>query len=374
MTIRNTSTRFVVQVSKNATNTTFDFDYLDVNHIDVAFDDVKKVYGVDYTINNKVVTFVTPLTKDTKVSIISNEPDGRSNDIQSLSEYNPVIINRNFDILALQNMQNRDKAINVAPFDSSMDAVTLINKATVEAKEYALEADSSATSAGYHEIKAREWAESDTQVEPNKYSAKKWAQQAQAIAIPDKTITINMMADNSIGTNQLLLNAVNNSKIVDNAISNRNIADNAISNRNISNSEITIDKFNPSLLNKLAKHGYFSDGNTYEIYYNATYDGTGYNGHMSGLIKTLIRRDDPSFTFAIPLDIMKIVGLNGRNGHGVAYPGYINDPNMSFRFLSCQIINLYLQVWGTLKEPFTGNDGNVSINFSTVFRCENITV
>lgn len=219
MTISASSTRNVVTLGAGATSTTFQFDYLNVANIMVAFDNVLKTAGVDYNISNKTVTFTNPLAQQTVVAIISNEPYGRTYDLIQAEEWDATVINNNFNKLALQLTQLRDKSVLVDTFSPITNAAKLIEDATASAlsyatisQQYAQESkdwaiketivdngysskswatklgstvDGTYYSSQQYALNAKDWAEKETEVLPGQYSAKYWAGQAAGIVLAD---------------------------------------------------------------------------------------------------------------------------------------------------------------------------------------------
>jgi hypothetical protein len=196
MTISNNSTRVVVTLGAGATSTTFNFDYFDTSDIEVYFDGVLK-NNADYSISNKTVTFTSPLTKSTKVSIILNMPYGRSYDYISPEEFDPNKVNPDLNRITLQILQIRDKAVQVSGGDGTYDVSALLDACEAfanGAQQSSIASGNSATSAGASATLAEAWANSDTVVAPNKYSAKHWAGVASAVTIPNGSITNDMLA------------------------------------------------------------------------------------------------------------------------------------------------------------------------------------
>lgn len=89
---------------------------------------------------------------------------------------------------------------------SSSSSATTATNASQSATASATSATNSATSATASELKASQWADSTTDVEPNRKSAKTWAQAASAIAIPDHSIGSIKMAQEPIEfTSQIIV-------------------------------------------------------------------------------------------------------------------------------------------------------------------------
>jgi hypothetical protein len=194
MIITDQITRYVVTLGIGATSTTFPFDYLDISSIYVYYDGVLKTLNVDYTINNKTVTFTPALTATTKISIILTVAYGKDIDFIEPEEWNADTVNTIFAKLALQIMELRDKAILVTDSSSIVTVQELIQNVNTAAE-----------SASASALKASQWADSPTDVEPNRPSAKTWALSASLLTIPDNSITDTKMVKSpfafSVGDN-----------------------------------------------------------------------------------------------------------------------------------------------------------------------------
>jgi len=199
MSISGASTRYVVTLGTGATSTSFLFDYLDILNVKVYFNGVLKVYNIDYTITNKTVTFTSPLTAPTKVSVISDHPYGSGNDFITPEQWDALPVNTKFNVFAILLNQIRDKAVLVGESDASTDVIALIElaldtslKAVDDALHYSQQSLLYSQNSLTHSEKARDWAiKTDGVVEGSEYSSKYWANVSSVIAIPDGSITNN---------------------------------------------------------------------------------------------------------------------------------------------------------------------------------------
>lgn len=204
MTISSASTRNVVQLSTGATSVVFDFDYLNVNNINVYFNGILKAKDTDYTITDKTVTFTSALTQNTVVSIISNEDYSRDTDFTEPEEFDAAKVNGQLDQLRLTINQVRDQAVLVGSADASTDVVSLLDKATQEAESFSIASENSALEAKGYRDEAQQWAEA-----------------AEQIAIPDNSIQTIKLVNNVITTDKIADGAIIPSKL--NASSNYNV-------------------------------------------------------------------------------------------------------------------------------------------------------
>jgi len=209
MTISSASTRDVVTLPNGATNTTFGFDYLSVDNIEVYYDGVLKTLGVNYTIVGQTVTFTPALVGETVVSIISNEPYGNPFDYLEPEQWTANFVNESFDRAALQIKQVLDGSIQVGPFDPTISFAELLE----ELETAVFDASASAIAAAVSAVLAEAWAESPTDITPGHKSAKTWAGIAQSMVIPPDTITTAMLQDECVTTDKIGGAAVTSEKI-----------------------------------------------------------------------------------------------------------------------------------------------------------------
>lgn len=275
MTISANSTRTVVTLPAGTTSTTFTFDYLNASNIKVAFNNIPKILGADYTISNKTITFTVPLVAETLVSIISGELYGRSYDFLNPEQFSARSVNYQLDSLALQLIQIRDKALLVGEYDKSIELselIRLINDAVVSTK-------TSADKAKSYELLAQDWAEKDTDVTDGHKSAKTWAEAASQIVIPDGSITGNKLAT---PFNKKFYSTVKNSSYTDINYSQMSSTDALVNGLMVSKSESAYLESPTKHSRQGVVHNWYSDGiNVYPEYitYFVNHDSKG--GRMS---------------------------------------------------------------------------------------------
>jgi hypothetical protein len=219
----------------------FTFTYIEKQTIEVSVNGSLLSQSL-YSVVNQTITFVPPLvgiTGDSTIIVYLDITINRTNDLLQNSPIYAKDLNNQLDNLTLmmqqaQNGLGRSIVINPADAedmntilpvaasrsnkalifktDGSVDVSVddYVNQAT-NAAASALSALNSKNSASASELKASQWADSPTEVETGRYSAKKWADQSLLLAIPDGSIertkfTILFSNNTASGLNSLLNN------------------------------------------------------------------------------------------------------------------------------------------------------------------------
>lgn len=217
--IQSTKQQFSILSGGQQSSATLNITVVDNNNIQIYYN-TTLLNNTLYSISGNQITFTPQLYGPAIVTILSVEPDSRTLDVNTASMWVAEVINNQLDRLSLVTQQINDKiGISLRPeetigttlppledrrskaavFDEfgQMD-VSAVNPGNIDyyvalAKGYSEDSEASAVNSEDSAIKAQEWSEKDTEVEPGKYSAKYWAEQSSAIAIPDNSVPYNKL-------------------------------------------------------------------------------------------------------------------------------------------------------------------------------------
>lgn len=234
MAIPNQSLKQEVHLSTGVLKTlSINFIFLNSAYIKVY---VNSVELSSFNIVENIITFSPPITSPAKILVYYDVPLSDLNDFNTSNQWSSTLINNRLNNLELQiqklnekigivfpdnesktNSQSilpNDRANKILKYNQDKDLVLvdsdilvngIISEITAlknQCEEFVTYAADWASAANTSAIIAQQWAESDLAITPGHYSAKKWAETAEATAIPDGSITTNKIADNAITFNK----------------------------------------------------------------------------------------------------------------------------------------------------------------------------